>query len=124
MPCTYNEGTNRLTFFIGEDRFVIEPGKSVQLNDPNGGNSIYEIRFARSPDVEDVATYAVGGKQTYNVGKDQSDGKWSLFPGWAEPIKPPAPQQNVTVTSQSLVYDDTPISVSNVGGLPVLPSYE
>ena len=112
------------TFFIGTEKYVIEPGKLINLNDPNGGNAIYEIQFARSADVSDVIRYAIGGKRTFNVGKDQSDGKWALFQDGAKPAKPATPQQNTLPTSQALVYDDTPISASNVGGLPVLPSYD
>jgi hypothetical protein len=112
------------TFFIGGDRFVIEPGKSLTINAPNGGNSVYEIQFARSSDVEDVATHVVGGKMTLQVGRDKTDGKWSLFPEWAEPEKPTPPRQNATAASSSITYDDTPITAANVGGLPVLPSYD
>ena len=110
--------------FIGGEKYVIEPGKSLTLNDPKGDNSVYEIQFARSSDKEDVAVNVVGGQRTFYIGRDQSDKKWSLFPEWAEQVKPAPPRQNSTVASSTITYDDAPITASNVGGLPVLPSYD
>ena len=112
------------TFYIGEDSQVIEPGQSITLSDPKRKNSVYEIRFARSADVEDVATYAVGGKMNLVVGIDQSEGKWAMFPGEAEPVKPASPQQSATAANSTLTYDITPISRANVGELPVLPDFD
>lgn len=113
------------TFYVEEDKFVIEPGKSINLVHTDEGNGLFEIRFARSPDKEDIATHVVGGKMAFNIGRDKSDGKWTLFSEGADQVKPSTPQQNVqSIINPAILYDDTEITAANVGDLPVLPAYD
>lgn len=113
------------TFYTGENKFVIEPGKSITLTKTDEGNGLMEIRFARSSNTNDVATHLVGGELTFYVGQDKSAaGKWALFSEEEKQVKPSTPQKKATSSSASLTYDDTVINTSNAGGLPVLPSYE
>jgi hypothetical protein len=123
---TFSSPGNPIPFklYVDGTKFTIEPGKPLELKKTDGGNGVMQIRFARSPDKEDVAEHIVGGTQSFEIGVDKSTGKFKLFPGGTTQVEPPEPKQNVTVASSMIAYDDTKITSANVSDLPVLPDYD